>query len=185
MAGGLTDAQFDKDPRASYRSRNWLRSPWNILTFTSEYRFSEKSTLTFKSALNTSARDLVWKNEDGGPAEADSISPITNSYVMREVQRESFLSSTNELRFNTRYNIAGVSQTLAVGVRYFQGSMQRSGGGPGSVGSDFDLKLYGAPYAYDLNFATTNVEPLSVNPSELGIIPLPRYTGVYVPRDVF
>ncbi len=168
MAGGLTDAQFEKDPGESYRARNWLSSPWNILCFTSEYQFSDKSMLTFKSAINTSDRDLVWKNEEGGPAEADSISPITNSYVQREVQRESFLSSTNELRFSTRYNIKGVSQTLAVGVRYFQGSMTRQGGGPGSAGSDFDLKLYGAPYEYDLVFSTTNVAPFFEHTFHIG-----------------
>ena len=32
MPGGLTDDQFNSNPQASTRSRNWLKSPWNILT---------------------------------------------------------------------------------------------------------------------------------------------------------
>lgn len=168
MPGGLTDEEFDKDPGQSFRTRNWLRSPWNILALTSEYKVSDKTLITFKSTLNTSARDLVWKNEDGGPEVADSISPITNAYVEREVQREAFLSSTNELRLLTHYNIAGISQTLAMGVRYFQGSMKRQGGGPGSTGSDFDLKLYGGAFEYDLDFTTVNAAPFFENTFHIG-----------------
>ncbi|MBA3704778.1 MAG: TonB-dependent receptor [Bacteroidetes bacterium] len=168
MPGGLTDEQFDKDPTQSLRSRNWLRSPWNILAFTADYKISSRTQLVFKSSFNYSSRDLVWKNEDGGPEVADSISPITNSYVQREVQREAFLSSTNELRALINYNIVGVNQTLAVGVRYFSGRMKRQGGGPGSEGSDFDLKLYGGKYEYDLDFTTTNLAPFFENTFHIG-----------------
>jgi Fe(3+) dicitrate transport protein len=168
MPGGLTDDQFRQDPAQSTRSRNWLRSPWNILALTSEYRFSEKTLLTFKSVLNVSARDLVWRNEDGGPQTPDSISPVTNTYIQREVQREAFLSSTNELRLLSNYSIAGVDQTLATGLRYFQGKMKRQGGGPGSTGSDFDLNLYGGDYEYALDFTTTNMAAFIENTFRFG-----------------
>jgi Fe(3+) dicitrate transport protein len=182
MPGGLTDAQFEEDPSKSYRARNWLQSPWNILVLTSQYKLSDKLFLTFKSALNTSDRDLVWKNEDGGPGVADSISSVTNTFVPREVQRESFLSTTNELRLIANYNIGRVSQTLAAGIRYFQGYMKRQGGGPGSTGSDFDLNLYGGDYQYDLDFTTVNVAPFFENTFHIGsrisITPGFRYESI-------
>jgi Fe(3+) dicitrate transport protein len=168
MPGGLTDSMFKKDNQQSFRARNWLTSPWNILAFTFKYQLSENTALTFKSALNISNRDLVWKNEDGGPALPDDISPITNTYSIREVQREAFLNSTNELRLLTNYNIKGQNQTLALGVRYFTGSMRRQGGGPGSVGSDFDLNLYGGNYEYALDFTTMNVAPFFENTFHIG-----------------
>ncbi len=168
MPGGLNDVEFEQNPDQSFRTRNWLTSPWNLLALTGEYKISEKSILTLKSVLNSSARNLVWKNEDGGPQRADSISPVTNSYVPREVQRESFVSVTNELRSLTNYNIGKINSTLAVGVRYFQGNMERQGGGPGSTGSDFDLTLYGGDYQYALFFTTGNVAPFIQNTFRIG-----------------
>ena len=147
MAGGLDDAEFNANPQQSVRARNWLRSPWNILALTAEWKISDKTLFTLKSAFNSSARDLVWRNEDGGIQTPDTISSATNSYTPREVEHEGFISVTTELRLLTHYNILGYEQTLAVGFRYFQGYMKRQEGGPGSTGSDFDLNLYGGAYA--------------------------------------
>jgi Fe(3+) dicitrate transport protein len=157
MPGGLTDEEFNKDSRQSFRTRNWLNSPWNILTGTIQYKFSENTELNIKSSYLSSARNLVWRNEDGGPGIADSISPVTNSYVPREVQREAFQSLTTEARLLSKYNFLGMKNTVAAGIRHFTGKMHRQGGGPGSTGSDFDLNLYGGDYEYDLKFTTNNI----------------------------
>lgn len=157
MPGGLTDAEFDKDSRQSFRARNWLNSPWNIITGTAEYKVSKSTTVTVKSTYLYSQRNLVWKNEDGGPGIADSISVDSNKYIKREVQREAFASSTTEARALTNYKFLGMSNSFAGGVRFFYGKMKRQGGGHGSTGSDFDMKLYGGDYEYALNFTTTNL----------------------------
>jgi Fe(3+) dicitrate transport protein len=163
MPGGLTDGEFEKGISQSYRARNWLQSPWNIAVLSAEYKPIQAMLVTLKSSLNTSARDLVWRNEDGGPGVADSISAFTNEYVPREVQRESFNSVTTELRTLTYYKIKGIEHTVAAGVRYFTGTMKRSGGGPGSTNSDLDLKLYGGNYEYNLDFSTVNIAPFIEN----------------------
>ena len=159
MPGGLTDAQFAQDNRQSTRTRNWLESPWNVLTLTADYQLSDRTLLTFKSAGNLSSRSLVWRNEDGGPAVPDTIDRATQQYVPREVQREHFRSSSNELRLRTDYQLFGLKNTLAGGVRYFAGHMHRQGGGPGSTAANFDLNLYGGTYEYDLEFRTQNLAP--------------------------
>ena len=110
MPGGLSDAQYDVNADQSFRARNWITSPWNILALTAEYQATPNTSFTLKSVYNWSARNLVWRNEDGGPQTADSISPVTNSYVPREVEHEGFESSTSELRMLTNYNIAGVNR---------------------------------------------------------------------------
>ena len=163
MPGGLSDAQFEKDSRQSFRSRNWLTSPWNILAFTADYQLNHAISLSLKSTFQYSERSLVWKNEDGGPEEADSISPVTNTYVQREVEHELFMNMTHELRMSANYNLGKTSHTLAGGVRYFEGKMKREGGGPGSTGTDFDLNLYGGDYEYALNFHTRNVAVFAEN----------------------
>ena len=159
MPGGLTDEAYQADSRQSWRARNWLNSPWNIVTGTIQYKLTDQTSVSFKSTYLNSQRNLVWRNEDGGPGERDTIDPATNQYIPREVQRESFASTTNELRVLSKYSLLGMNNTVAVGLRYFYGSMARRGGGPGSTGSDFDMNLYGGDYEYALNFTTTNLAP--------------------------
>ena len=161
MPGGLTDAQFEQDSRQSTRARNWLRSPWNVLTLSADYRLSDRTLVTFKTSGNLSSRALVWRNEDGGPAVPDTIDRATNEFVPREVQQERFRSLTNELRLRHDYRLLGLDNTFAAGVRYFTGAMHRQGGGPGSTQSGFDLGLYGGPYEYDLQFQTQNLAPFA------------------------
>jgi len=161
MPGGLTDSLFNANPRQSTRARNWLDSPWNILTLAAEYRVSDQTLITFKAAGNLSARRLVWRNEDGGPGVPDTVDRATGQYVPREVENEQFRSITNELRIRTNYQLLGLNNTLATGVRYFAGRMSRQGGGPGSTGSDFDRGLYGGTYEYDLAFRTQNLAPFA------------------------
>ncbi len=179
MPGGFSDAQFMANSRASFRTRNWLDSPWNILTVSLTYQFSPQTRLVIKSTGNSSGRNLVWRNEDGGPAAVDSISTLTNQYVNREVQRESFLSNTTEARLLHDYRLGKISGTLAAGGRVFFGKMHRQGGGEGTTGSDFDLTLLEPRYEYDLNFTTTNYAVFAENTfrltNRLSVTPGLRY----------
>ena len=159
MPGGLTDSAFYADPRQSTRSRNWITSPWNIITATLDWKLSNQSSLSVKSAINLSARDVVWRNEDGGPQASDDIDPITNEYVNREVGRQAFKSQTTEIRLLSNFQAGKTSNTLATGVRFYTAKMKRQGGGEGTTGSDFDLTLVNPVYGYDLDFTTVNVAP--------------------------
>jgi Fe(3+) dicitrate transport protein len=163
MPGGFDDAQFNLDSRASYRARNWLNSPWNILAGKLCYQFSPSTKLSVKSAYQFSSRNLVWKNEDGGPGTPDSISTVTLQPVNREVQREIFHASTTEARLTSDYEIGENKNTLAAGIRLSYGKMKREGGGLGTTGSDFDLTLLDPHYGYNLNFTTTNIAPFAEN----------------------
>jgi len=166
MPGGLTDEQFEKNPNSSFRSRNWLTTPWNVLTFTYDYAITSNWNLSLKSTYLDSRRDLVWKNEEGGPGEMDSISPVTNAYVKREVGRQHFTNFTTEVRSSITYGKK--RNVLAAGVRYYQAELERNGGGPGSTGTDFDLNLYGGGFEYQYNFTTTNMAVFAENIFKVG-----------------
>ena len=163
MPGGFSDAQYQENIRASYRARNWLKSPWNVGAFKLDYNIGKNVSINFTSSLLASGRSLIWKNEDGGPEEPDEIDPATGTYGNREVEKESFLSTTNELRITANYRIRKTQNTIAGGLRFFYGKMHRQGGGLGTTGSDFDLSLIDPRYEYDLNFTTTNVAPFIEN----------------------
>ncbi|MBC7744615.1 MAG: TonB-dependent receptor plug domain-containing protein, partial [Flavobacterium sp.] len=170
MAGGLSDAQFKTDSRASFRGRNWISSPWNIITGKAEYKLTDHTFISLTSALNNSNRSLVWRNEDGGPASADGIDPETNDFVNREVENETFKNNTTELRLFTKYQTGNVEGSLAAGVRGYFGKLHRQGGGEGTTGTDYDLTLLDPNYEYDLIFSTINIAPFIENTFKLGML---------------
>jgi len=162
MPGGLTDSMFAVNPRASFRSRNWLKSPWNIIAAYANYQWSPNTFLSIKSSYLFSNRALVWRNEDGGAGVLDEIDPSTGKYVSREVENEDMRNTTTEIRLSHTYKLGRNKSSLVGGVRYAHAWFKRQGGGEGTTGSDFDLTVSG-PYEYDLDYTTTNIAPFIEN----------------------
>ncbi|HEV7606856.1 MAG TPA: carboxypeptidase regulatory-like domain-containing protein, partial [Steroidobacteraceae bacterium] len=131
MPGGLDNADFNEDARASFRARNWLASPWNIVALNGVYDFSAHTHLTSTLSFMASQRYLVWRNEDGGPEARDDIDPETNEFEPREVEWEYFTNVTSETRLLHDYSAFGMKNTVATGIRLFGGEMHRQEGGPG------------------------------------------------------
>jgi len=163
MPGGLDDAQFDQNARASYRARNWLASPWNIVALDGDYELSASTRITSSLSFMRSQRYLVWRNEDGGPSAIDGVDPETNDFVPRELEREYFTNLTNETRLIHSYDLFGQSHAIAAGFRIFGGDLHRQEGGPGSTGSDFDMHLVGGPYETDMKFGNFNSAAFAEN----------------------
>ena len=170
MPGGLSDAQFDggAGARRSFRARNWLTSPWNVASVSLDWRPVKAVRVQSVTSVLGSSRSLVWRNEDGGPGALDEIDPATGELVPREVEREGFRNATEELRLLADYTLLGARSSLATGVRWFNGTMHRQGGGEGTTGSDFDLGLAGGTYEYDIRFANANVAAWAENAIHLG-----------------
>lgn len=167
MPGGLSDAQFNDNPRQSNRARNWLNSPWNVVTASANYTPSINNTISLKSTYLFSHRSLVWRNEDGGATAVDDIDPATNQFVPREVGKEDFNNLTTEVRISQDYNLGNNKATLAGGIRHSYGWFKRLGGGEGTTGSDFNLSI-SSDWGYNLNFTTTNIAPFVENIFRVG-----------------
>jgi Fe(3+) dicitrate transport protein len=163
MAGGLDDAQFAADPRASYRSRNWLSSPWNIVALTLDAKISDRVSFSWKNAYMHSARNLVWRNEDGGPQAPDTIITATGQYANREVEREQFNNFTSEARLSAHYNLGKTQNTFAGGLRFYYARLTRQEDGTGTTGSDFDLSIDSTGWGTALTFTTINLAPYFEN----------------------
>ena len=162
MPGGLTDSLFYANPKASTRTRNWLQTPWNIVTAYANFTASENTVISLKTTYLFSNRSLVWRNEDGGAAAPDEIDPATNAFVPREVGKEGMHNTTTELRLAHNYKLGNQQSTIAGGVRYSYASFKRQGGGEGTTNSDFDLSISG-DWGYNLDFTTTNIAPFVEN----------------------
>jgi Fe(3+) dicitrate transport protein len=167
MAGGLTDSLFNANPKTSTRARNWLKSPWNIVSGCININPSENTTISLKTTYIFSNRSLVWRNEDGGPGVLDTIDPATNQFVPREVESEDMHSTATEARFSTNYNLGKNKSILAGGIRFTYAWFKREEGGEGTTGSDFDLSIT-SEYENNLDFTTLNIAPFVENIFRVG-----------------
>ncbi|GAC1384458.1 MAG: TonB-dependent receptor [Ginsengibacter sp.] len=162
MPGGLTDSIFAIDPHSSNRSRNWLKSPWNIITSTLKYYVSSNLSLQLQSSILFSKRALVWFDPEKGASVDDVQDDITKTFQTRDVEKENVKSITNEARLIHNYKIKKVDGTLSFGLRSNFTEFFRQEGGLGTSGSDFNLSVTGA-FHNDIRFKTNNFSVFAEN----------------------
>ncbi|MBK8920410.1 MAG: TonB-dependent receptor, partial [Saprospirales bacterium] len=154
QAGGLTDADFALDARQSHRARNWFSAPWNVASARTQYDFSKKTRLELKLFALVSERNSIGFVRP--ISTADTISKSTGSYAPRQLDRDQYRNGGGELRFLTSYILGGREQTLAAGVRYFNGYTHRRQLGAGDTGAGFNTELQADRFPRDLHFDTRN-----------------------------
>jgi Fe(3+) dicitrate transport protein len=147
QAGGLTDAQFAENPRQSLRNRNWFSTPWLVPSFSAEYIFSEKTKLSWKTFGVIAERSSV-----GNVA---AITTVDNPTSNRQVDRDYYNNIGSELRFITDYKVLGMNNTIASGLRYYNGNIDRRQLGKGTVDKNMDFEITG-DYPRLLDFNNTN-----------------------------
>ena len=169
MPGGLGNDAFNADASRSFRARNWLTSPWNVGALTADWQVSDRTRLVTTLSGMSSARDLVWRNEDGGADASDGPDPATGAPVPREVERETFRNASLETRLLTNYALLGGSHTLAAGARLYAGRLERDEGGVGSTGGGYNLALEpGTEYPEHFRFTTRNAALFAENAFRVG-----------------
>ncbi len=165
MPGGLTDDQFEADYKSSVRNRNWLKSPWNVLSASFNYTLSKQTSLQVKSTFLSGQRSLVWVNKL--PNEPDIADPQTGLFSNREVDRELMKSVATELRLVHNWGIGNVKNTLASGVRFAVANFDRKEEAVGTNGSDFNLTPL-SDYEEKYHFTTTNFAVFAENCIKFG-----------------
>jgi len=152
--GGLTDEQFAADARRSSRARNWFSAPWNLASARFQYDFSQKTHLELKiMGLFSKRNSIGYVRAINIP---DTLNRTTGAYNPRQLDRDLYDNWGAELRFLTNYTLANREQTLAAGIRYYNGHTRRRQLGTGDTGSEFNTDLRGEQYPRDLTFDTRN-----------------------------
>jgi Fe(3+) dicitrate transport protein len=152
--GGLTDLQFNQDARQSLRSRNWFSTPWLIPSINAEYVFNEKTKLSWKAFSTIGERSSVGFTK--AITEADNLGN-------RQVDRDYYTTLGTELRLLHNYKLFGSNNTLAAGLRYFNGQIDRKQLGVGNAGTDMNFELTAADYPRDLDFSNINTAAFAEN----------------------
>ncbi|WP_445713381.1 TonB-dependent receptor family protein [Flavobacterium sp.] len=154
QAGGLTDEQFNNNPRQSFRERNWFGTPWNVFALNFDTKINDK----FSS--NTKLFGLIAERNSVGFTATlnnpDAINLATNDYDNRRVDRDSYQNFGMENRNLYRYKLGNIENNLAFGIRLYKANTNRKQNGLGTTGSDFNLNIDGK-YQRDLDFNTKNV----------------------------
>lgn len=127
--GGLTDTQFEQDPRQSLRARNWFRVDWNLGCVHAEYKLSERTRISNRTFALMASRESL-----GNLSPANNVDFGQN----RDLISGSFENIGNETRLLHRYETGGFKNALAIGARLYRGyTTARQGEAGNGSGPDF------------------------------------------------
>ncbi|MBD3616617.1 MAG: TonB-dependent receptor [Gracilimonas sp.] len=131
--GGLTDAQFYRDPTFSNRTRNWFDVNWKLASINFEHEFSYKTKLSILAYGLDASRKSVGFRTNRVSQEDDPESP-------RDLILGDFNNWGTEARLLNRYSIGEKNAVFLIGSKYYN-SRNTSVQGPGSASAEADFTL--------------------------------------------
>lgn len=138
--GGLTDAQFYRDPDYSNRERNWFDVNWNLYALKFKHEFSSKTDFSLNVFGLDATRSAIGFRENRVSQADDPTAP-------RELLVDHFKNWGAEARLLTRYDLLGEESVLLVGSKYYDAhNKQRQGPGSAAAGPDFGFASEDFPY---------------------------------------
>ncbi|TLV03188.1 TonB-dependent receptor family protein [Dyadobacter luticola] len=148
--GGLTDAQFAENTRASYRNGNWFKAKWYIPAAHVDYAFTEKTKFNLRTYGLIAERGSI----------GNIINPLrdkTDTTARRQLSYDHYRNWGTELRFLHRYEIFKKTSSLLLGARYFHGRTSKAQGtGAGGKGADFQFSDKSSIDEFDYLFPSHN-----------------------------
>lgn len=127
--GGLTDADFEANPRISTRDRNWFSVHWNVLNLGYRWIISPKARLEVRNFGLYATKDAL--GELGPINRADPLGP-------RDLLSDVFRNAGNEVRFLQRYRMGKNGSAFAAGTRVYSGhTIRQQGLANDAFGPDF------------------------------------------------
>ena len=130
--GGLTDAQFEADPRGSSRSRNYFAVDWLMAQVELQHKFSDRKKLSLSVYGLDARRDAVGFL-------TNRVSQVDDDSFGRDLISGQFSNVGLETRYITDYQIGRLPVTSLVGGKVYI-SRNAATQGPGSAGSTADFE---------------------------------------------
>ena len=183
--GGLTDVQFQNNPRTSHRSRNWMQIPWSVSALKFNWEINEHTRLQAKAFYLGGDRKSVGylKNATIG----DTLITATQQYHNREVARDLYENIGLEFSFLHEYKILAKTHSLSAGLRTYNGQTSRMQKGIGTNGSGADFSISTPDFPVSLGFNTRNLAAYAENIFRIGkkllFIPGVRFENIVSTSD--
>lgn len=124
--GGLTDRNFQDNPRQSLRERNWFQVDWNLLALNFTYKISENTQLNFRNF------GLMAKRQAVGNLERINVADFGEERTLIDGR---FDNIGHESRLLQYYTIGKQKHTFLAGARLYRGTTTGRQGF-GTAGSD-------------------------------------------------
>ncbi|QHT65438.1 TonB-dependent receptor [Rhodocytophaga rosea] len=147
--GGLTDADFQRDPSQSVRERNWFKVDWNLISLSLDYRFSDQTRLNWRTYTLQAGREALGilnyiNRPDPGGA--------------RDLLADRYNNFGSEVRLLHQYTLfKDLKSTLLTGARLYKGlTLRKQGEADAGNGPQFDF-VPSEPSHSDYRFPGTNV----------------------------
>jgi Fe(3+) dicitrate transport protein len=155
QAGGLTDKQFESDPRQSNRERNWFQVNWNLGAAIVDYAFNETSRINWRTFGLYAQRDAL-----GNLGRIDRLDLNTN----RDYLQDKFRNYGSELRYLKNYSFLKSMSTFLIGARYYKGlTLRKQGLGTNGIAADFYYLHPDNLEHSDYHFPSQNISLFSEN----------------------
>ncbi|MES2826650.1 MAG: TonB-dependent receptor [Bacteroidota bacterium] len=161
IAGPLTDALFNADPKTSTRSRNFYSPEINVPSITVDWIAGSNTRVKFSTSAIIGSRSSVLF--DKPTTTVDAIDPATLQYANRQVDIDNFNSYTSELRVLQGFKLFNQMHHLAAGIQYMNNDLRRRQLGKGTTGVDYDLSLVSPGFGRDMHFRTKNMALFAEN----------------------
>ena len=133
QAGGLTDAQFYREPFGSNRTRNWFAVDWQLYSLRIEHKFSPQTNASLQLfGLDASRQAVGFRT--------NRVSQVDDLTAARDLLIGNFRNHGVEGRLLHRYELLGRSAVGLIGFKYYRarnGSVQ--GAGSATASADFGL----------------------------------------------
>jgi len=178
--GGLTDAQFDNNPRQSLRSRNWFATNWNIIALSLNYKHSVHHQLNIRAWGFIGSRDAL-----GFLGTTNRTDDITQN---RDLIKDQYKNFGTEARYMWKYYIGKYLSSWLIGARFYTGTTRKQQG-LGDNGSNANYKflnpdsLEGSDYHFPgMNIAVFTEHVFNLNHS-IKITPGIRYEHIETKAD--
>ncbi len=144
--GGLTDAQFEQNPRFSNRTRNWFEVNWRLYSLKFEHQFTPLTELNINVfGLDASRNALGFRgnpvNLNGNPITAEDEQDGDGNFIYpRDLISGEFKNWGVESRFLHRYKLGDKDAVFLIGSKYYHAN-NTSIQGPGSQNTDADFQF--------------------------------------------
>lgn len=155
QSGGLTDTQFEQNPRQSLRERNWFRVDWNLACLHAEYKLSDRTKIDNRLFGLMASRQSL-----GNLAPANNLDFGQN----RDLISGTFENIGNETRLLHRYQLGKFANALAIGGRVYRGfTTARQGEASNGQGPDFQFLQPDNVEKSDFHFPNYNYAAFAEN----------------------
>ncbi len=177
--GGLTDTQFEMDPRQSNRERNWFAVDWNLFALSWNIKLSESLRWNHRAFGLIAGRDALG-----------NLDPINllDFGENRDFLSDDFQNWGQESRVLWRYGDTSLPSTMLVGARYYRGlTDRRQGDGDDGTGPNFEYlnpdNLEGSDFELpSRNFALFAENVYNISP-QWSVTPGIRYEYISTATD--